>query len=254
MTATTYTVTIVCSSETVTALQAEGSALIGFSAVQGTDFSALPVVWLATNAYSQSTAIVWSASYEAYTSSSQVNAGTLLQVGTTQPVAVGQLCTVSAGGLIEVSNAGTAGYITIANGTSTQFTCGIEQPVNGTYAPVCAYPLYGLNTQTIVPLPEIVLMFTTAPLVAGEMWSDDIAPPAALQRAALDASGPALLIDMSAQITATVNYDVNDGWSWAGDGSWAQTISESMIVPATIQPTPPPTLVAAPRRTQKRRT
>jgi hypothetical protein len=245
MTVTTYTVTIQCTSATVSALQAEGSALIGFSAVQGTDASALPVVWLSTTGYSTTTNIVWSTTYEAYTSSTAIKAGTLIEVGSAQAIVVGQVANVGGGGLITVANGGTAGYVTIANTTNDPYTCGIEQMVNNVFAPLCAYPLYGNNTQTIVPLPQIVLMFTTAPLAVGEAWSDDIPAPQVRLSASLDATGPAFWIDMSGQTTATVSYDVNDGWSAAGAPSWGQTISASLIVPTVIQPTPPPTLFSA---------
>jgi len=244
-TTTSYTVNLTMSTATVQGLLNEGMQLIAFSAVQGTDYSALPVVWSVSATYGNNWSITWSTTYEAYASSSAISSGSMIQIGTSQPIAVGQTLSVQAGPISNTPTIGTPSFITITNTTTNQYSCGIEQSVNtgsgAAFAPICVYPLYGLNTQTIVPLAEIVLLFTTSPLKVGEAWSG--APLPAGPMVALDAtSSTALWITAAGQTSPlSVQYDINTGWSWGG-ANWAETIALSTLVTVLIQTTPWSTL------------
>lgn len=244
-TTTSYTVNLTMSSATVQGLLNEGMQLIAFAAVQGTDFSALPVVWSVSSTYGNDWSITWSTTYMAYASSSAISSGNMIQIATSQPITVGQLMNVQQGPIANSPTTGTPSFITITNTTTSQYSCGIEQSVNSgngaAFAPVCVYPLYGLNTQTIVPLAEIVLLFTTSPLKVGEAWSG--VPLLSGQFLELDAvTGSALWITAGGQTSPlSIQYDINGGWSWGG-ANWAMTIPLSTLVSVLIQPTSPPTL------------
>lgn len=235
---TKYILEITCSPATLEALADQGSALVAFSAVQANDLTALPLVWMITTAFGASTALHWSAHYEAYASSTPIAGGTVIHIGTTQPIAPGQIYQVQAGPVGTVANNGNTGEITIVNQVNDPFTCGIQQFVEGAFAPVCALPLFGLSTQTLVPLPQIVLMFTTVPLSVGEALPGEMTK--ALLDAATGATGSVLSIDMALQNPASVTFDINDGWSWPDTLLGARTIPASQIVSTLIQPASPP--------------
>jgi hypothetical protein len=244
-TTTSYTVNLTMSSATVQALLNQGMQLIAFAAVQGTDLSAMPVVWSVSSTYGNDWSITWTTTYMAYASSSAISSGNMIQIATSQPIAVGQLLNVQQGPVTNSPTTGTPSFITITNTTTTQYSCGVEQSVNSgngaVFAPVCVYPLYGLNTQTIAPLAEIVLLFTTSPLQVGEAWSGAPVTPGPFLE--LDAvTGPALWITAAGQSSPlSVQYDINTGWSWGG-ANWAMTISLSTLATVLIQSTSSPTL------------
>jgi hypothetical protein len=254
MSITTYCVTIEMSNSTVQALLGQGSALVMFSAVQGSDASALPLVWHRKTTFGNRALLQWQTTYQAYASSTPIAPGMVVVIATSQPVDLGQTLTVGEGPTGVVKNGGTAATITVANATRSPFTCGIEQTVAQTSSPVCIYPLFGQNTQTITPLPQIVLLFTTAPVVVGEAFSDTtFAAPASSPTIAPAADASlALSINMGkAPVTSVaVCYDVNNGWSW-GNGSWGATISTSQLVSTLIQPNPPPSPIARPKDLEK---
>jgi hypothetical protein len=225
---TAYTLNIACSGPTVQALVAEGSSLAAFSAVQGSDRSALPLVWLVTTTFGETFAVSWSATYGAYASTTPLTPGRIVQMSTSAPITPGQLFTVQAGPLGSVTGGGATGTIAIANAGTTGWICGIQQIVNGTLAPVCAYPLHGLNRQTILPRPQVLLLFTTAPMRVGEVWLRGLP------------HGSILLLDMTSQTSASVTYEIDTGWSWPDNQLGAKTIPEEQVVSTLIQPSPPP--------------
>jgi hypothetical protein len=237
---TNYSVTVTMTSNTVSGLLGEGMQLVAFAAVQGTDNQALPLVWSVASSYGTTYTLSWTAAYGAYASSTPIAAGTLIQVATSSAISIGETLSVTAGPVGTVSSSGTPGFISISNTTSSQFTCGLEQTLGGVLVPFCVYPLYGNNTQALIPLPTVVMLFTTAPALVGEAYSPAITAPLALHSGlAADATGAAVAINLSSQSTATVAYDINAGWS--SSGQQAQTIPSSQIIPTLIQPTPAPT-------------
>jgi hypothetical protein len=227
---TAYTLNITCPGPTVQALVAQGSSLVAFSAVQGSDSSALPLVWLVTTAFGETFAVSWSATYGAYASTSPLTPGRIVQMSTSAPITPGQRFTVQAGPVGSVTAVGVAGMIEIVNAGTTEWICGTQQIVNGTRAPVCAYPLHGQNMQTILPLPKVVLLFTTARTSVGEVWPGDLP------------HGPILSLDMTSQTSASVTYDIDAGWTWPDTQLGATTIHAGQVVSTLIQPSPPPSL------------
>jgi len=219
-------VTIQCSSPTVAALASNGSALVALSAVQaGND--GVPLVWFSTKQYSNSTQLTWISTYSAYAS--------LNGAITVSPIQLGQRFEVAAGPVGTVENNGIAGAILLHNQTKTQYSCGIWQSAPGGKAnPVCSFPFYGENVQLIVPLAQIVLLFTSLPIVVGEPLPREL-EISLVSRIATGTTGPILSLDLSGQPVVDVQYDVNLGWSWSSVVSGATVIDASEIVPTLIQ-------------------
>jgi len=227
-----YSVNLTMNAKTVQTLLGQGNALVALSAVRGRDLAALPLVWSLTAKYGQSTLLQWKTAYAAYTSTSSIVAGTVVHPANTIAVAPGRIVKVGSGGLLTDGGIGSPGAIEIVNSVADSFTCGVQQSVNDVLAPVCAYPLNGLSTQTIVPLPQVVLVFSTTPLTVGEAF--DAAVPAL-------ALSSILAIDLSSNATAGVQFDVDRGWS-ASSGTIAETITIEALVSKLIQPGSAPRL------------
>jgi hypothetical protein len=188
------------STDTVQALADSNYALYGLRGVASSDAAALPLVWLKSQDYAQSTEISYSDELKAYTSMTALSPGTPVNVGFAIPIADGQLLTVNGpGGSGAVTQDGVAGSVSIVNSTNREFTCGIFEDAT----PVCGMPLYGSGLQLIVPVPKIFLMFATTPMSLGT--------------AIALSTGPGVLIDQTTEADCAVRFDINDGWS--GDGA-----------------------------------
>jgi hypothetical protein len=221
--ATPYSVTITMNQTTVNALSTGGFYLYGFKAVKTTSVGA-PVVWFETAAFGLNTVVSWSENYQAYTSNSQVIAGGQVVATNSYPINLGQTLqiTTPAGTGSVNTQSGTPQAIDIANQTTTQFTCGISQsnPV-GAVTPMCAFTLYGNFTDVIAPIEKVLLMFSTLPINTGTVVEQSYSP--------------ALLIDLTAENSRTVAFDINQGWNWGG-GSWAQAYAANTdLVPLLIE-------------------
>jgi hypothetical protein len=215
-------VIITMSPATVDALFDSGYFLYGFKAVGAWDKAGVPLVWLRTQGYSLSTVVAWQERYEAYTSPS-----TPVQAIASYPIALDQtLCVEHPSGTGTVIQGGAPGAISIENRTATPFACGISQPVNGGFAPLCQLPLYGRDRRTFTPLARVLLLFSAQPR-----------PPGTIARTA---DGPGVLIDFGDVSTREVTFDVNTGWRWGG-GVWAHEVGVGAdIVPLLVVPPPGP--------------
>jgi len=223
MTSMKYQVTIIMNQSTTSALANSHYYLYGFKAVQTSDASVMPLVWLLQRNYSTNTIVTWEEQYQAYTSTSAIAPSKPINVAFSAPIKLGQLLTVQQlAGTGVVNSEGSSAVISILNETNTPFTCGISEAQGGTFAPVCALPLYGSGLQLIAPIPKILLMFSTVPVELGT---------------AIGVSyGPAVLIDLSSAEQRTVSFDINNGWSWGGY-SWAQSVpANSKLVPLLAEP------------------
>lgn len=222
---TPYSVTINMTPQTVTGLLAAGYFLYGFKAVQSTNTAGVPVVWFQTQQYSGTTVISWQEQYQAYTSNSQIIPGGEVVASFAAPVTLGQTLNVEAGGVGAVVQGGPSTAISINNQVSTPFTCGISELQNGSYNPLCAFPLFGNNEDVIAPIEKVFFMFSTQPVNTGTVVEQSYST--------------GLLIDLTAQNQRTVNYDLNTAWNWGGF-SWAQQFPpNSNMVPLLIETSTP---------------
>jgi hypothetical protein len=219
---TAYQVSISMDAQTVEALYDSGYALYAFAAVQCSDQAGAPLVWMKPP-FAETTVVEWPAKYAVYTASP--GAGEPVVPGFSVPVALGQTLTVQPSGIGVVTEDGTAGAVTILNGTASPFRCGISQRGSGGgMAPVCVMPLYGNFSQIIVPLPQILLLFATESLVVGETVS--LAP------------GPGVLVDLGGASQRAVSFDVNEGWDW-GKATWGTPVpAGTPLAPLLVEPSP----------------
>lgn len=168
--------------------------------------------------------------YQAYTSSSGIVPNGQIRVGFSADIDVGQILEVGLGGGGPVVRGGQSTAISILNTTKTQFTCGISAKQNGNFSPFCAFPLYGENLQTIVPVEKVLLLFSTRELIAGTVIGHNFAFVSVLA-----ADGPGILVAVAEDINRDVSYDINQGWSWGGF-SWAQPVAANQdLVPLLIE-------------------
>lgn len=226
-TGSNYQVNITMSGDTVSKLGDNNFNLYGFKVVQASSGGS-PVVWFQTTDFALNTTVKWTESYQAYTSQSQIITNGTIVADASYPAEVGQTLTVSNNmGIGEVSNATGTGAmqagISILNNTSHQFTCGIsQQQPNGTFTPICAFPLFGNNMDLIVPTEQIFLMFSSVPIVTSTVTEQ--------------AYGPGILINVTDPTTRSVSYDINSGWSWDGQADWAQSFPPNQnLVPLLVQ-------------------
>lgn len=215
-------VTISMDAQTVEALYGSGYALYAFAAVQCSDQAGAPLVWMKLP-YAENTVVKWPAQYAAYTAFP--GAGGPVVPGFSIPVAPGQTLTVQPSGIGVVTEEGTAGAVTILNGTTSPFRCGISQPGSGGgMAPVCVMPLYGNFAQIIRPLPRILLLFATGSPAVGETVSL--------------ALGPGVLVDLDGDPERAVSFDLNEGWDW-GKATWGTPVpAETPLAPLLVEPSP----------------
>jgi hypothetical protein len=232
-----YQIQLALSGNTLAALEASGSTLHLFKAVQDTDAAGRPLSWMTIPQLLTSTSITWTEQYQAYIAPLPALASRLPSpAGTSVAVAEGQVATVVQGGFGPVTADGAPGAISIANSSSSPYACGLSVQSNGAFAPICAFPLYGGNTQVITPLLKVALMFSTAAMPPGNVLAPRPKSPTGSGVRTEEASfSHALLVDLQDAPggSRSVAYDINGGWSW-GNETWASMVTD--LVSALIQP------------------
>lgn len=196
-----YQINIQMTDATINGLQQDGFNLYGFKAVQGPP-SGRPLVWFATNLFSEKTVVQWTESYQAYTSNvGQLAPQTVVTASASYDVELGQMLNVTnPQGTGAVSQGPDTQAIAIYNQTATPFTCGISQKQgNGSYSPLCAFPLPGQDEDLIVPIELVFLMFSTHPVNTGTVIEQSYSP--------------GVLVDLTGSTQQTVIYDLNQGWT-----------------------------------------
>jgi hypothetical protein len=226
MAGTEHPITLHMDTKTVTALADSGSALYGFVAVRASDAAARPLVWLRSQAYSAITRVTWSPGWQAYTSTGAAAAGQPVRPGFSAPIAPGQVLRVSgAGGTGAVLPSPFASETAVLNERAQPYLCGLSQRAgdgDDAFAPVCMLPLYGGGLQIIVPLPTVLLMFSTVAAEPGTV--------------AEVATGPGVLLELEGAPGRAVRFDVDAGWAWSG-GTWARAVPAAAdLVALLVQP------------------
>lgn len=216
-------ITIQMERPTLAALNASGYSLLAFTAVQVSDTAAQPLVWLRTQQYMENTEVAYGTGFEAFTTEFP-GQGNPVVPGFSTAIQAGETLWVNTSfGAGEVKEEGEADAVTIANQTSTPLGCGICQPVNGAFAPVCLLPLHGNNGQVIVPGAAILLLFSTAPAAEGTPVET--------------ASGPGVLLNVGVQPQPQVSYDIDRGWDW-GEAAWGQAVPFGTPLGPLLTPVP----------------
>lgn len=215
-------VTISMDAQTVQALYHSQYGLYAFAAVQCSDQAGAPLVWMKLP-YLENTVVEWPAKYAVYTAFP--GAGGPVVPGFSIAVALGQTLTVQPSGIGVVTEEGTPGAVTILNGSTSQFRCGMSQPGSGGgMAPVCVMPLYGNFAQVIKPLPSILLLFAAQSPAVGEIASL--------------AAGPGVLVHLDGASQRAVSFEVNEGWDW-GKATWGTPVpAGTPLASLLVEPSP----------------
>jgi hypothetical protein len=205
-----YSVSIDMEQATVDALTTNKYNLYGFKAVKAAG-SGQPTVWFKTTDFSLGTDVSWEELYQAYTSKSQIIPNGQIKASANYDIDLDQTLNVQSStgtGSVDTST-GVDGAISINNQTTTQFTCGIsQQQADGTFTPLCAFPLFGNNMDVMGPIEKVFLMFSTTPANTGTV--------------VFQAYSQGILIDLTGVGDRTVSFDINQGWSWEGSAPWAK--------------------------------
>ncbi|NLS21016.1 hypothetical protein HGP16_31440 [Rhizobium sp. P40RR-XXII] len=206
---------------TVEALIDGGYFLCGMFAAQMTNDAARPTIAFATQSITPNMLIEWMPAIAAYTSNDPMESGRLIKPGYETAITEGQTFFVTTGGVGDVKGEGPLSKIAIANTTSTPFTVGFARSVSASEAsvPIFAVPLYGNQINVAVPLPKILLLFTTAEFKPGTLV--DRLTIKFLPTASYSSS---LLVTADQIQMRELSYDIDGGWSW-GLYSWAQLVS-----------------------------
>jgi hypothetical protein len=203
--ATTYQVTITMDDDTVRALEHEGYSLFGFKAVAGGKLGK-PVVWFATQTYSQKTPISWQEQYAAYISlQTDIQNGVVIEANNTVSIDLGQTFTVdTTKGTGTFSKEGVKGSISIGNAIATKFTCGVSQPssADSTPTPTCVFPLHGNAGDVLTPIEKVLLLFATEATSTGTVIEQ--------------AFSAGILIDLTGapDNKREVSYKIDVGWEY----------------------------------------
>jgi hypothetical protein len=197
---TTYGITISMDQNTVDSLSGAGYCLFAFKAVQGPTIG-VPLVWLETSNYAMSTPVSWQELYQAYSSTSPILNGAMIEASYSYAVDLGDRFTItssSGAGSVTTDGSSPTG-VDIYNMTTTQFACGIsQQNSSGTCNPVSAFLLYGQMQDTLAPVEQVMLMFSIAPVNTGGVM--------------IKSDSQCVMIDLSTQSSRTVIYKINFGW------------------------------------------
>lgn len=210
-----YSIIVAVDNATLQALKESNYYLYSFKAVQSTDRASMPLVWSRTENYDEYTKVDWSDEYQAYLAFKTNVVG----VNVSTPISLGQIWTINqSDGQGEITEFKDPQVIAILNATHTQFTCGIAE----SQKPICALLLYGGNLQLFIPLPKILLMFSTISVDQGSAMETSY--------------GPGVLIDLGSGINhCSVSFDINNGWSW-DKSTQAQSIpANSNLTPLLIE-------------------
>ena len=197
-------------------------SLFSFKAVQG-PYNGVPLVWQKTLDYGLTTQIVWNDTYQAYSSFSSIQNTQTININNSYAIATGDRFTItSTKGTGSVTSDGSSpDGIDIYNKTTTQFTCGISQTQSSVACPTCAFTLYGQMQDTITPLEKVMLMFSIAPVNAGDVMEIS--------------DSQCILIDLSADSTREVTYQINFGWDTGSQTGMTIYPPNTALAPLLIQ-------------------
>jgi hypothetical protein len=215
-----YVIDIELSPETIDALAQGGYALYALKAVKTTSSGGAPLLWYSTTNFTSVMQVIWEDQYAAFASTSQIIANGEVVAAASVDVDLGQTAYVAQTGGMTLGAEGVTGAISVLNQANREWTTGLLQPVAGQLSPVCALPLYGDMASVITPVEQVLLMFSTNTSNTGTVlyksWS----------------SG--LLVDLTAQSTGTVQFDVNMGWNPSGTSAKMVPPNQD-LVPLLVQ-------------------
>lgn len=214
-----YEINIQLSPQTIRVLSQSGFALWAFKGVRAQAAGGAPVLWYSTTQFNAVMQVDWEQQYQAFLSNSQIIPNGRIDVAGTANLDLGQTANITPSGQMTVTAGGPGNAMAILNQTSQQWTVGLSQTIAGQAAPTCALPLHGQNLIQIAPVERVLLMFVSNQANAGTV--------------VLKAPSGSLLVDLTAQTSRTVGYDINDGWTWGG-ANWANAFPPMTALPPLL--------------------
>ncbi len=220
-----YQVIIKISAADVNDLKDYGFRLYGFRAVQA-QTKASPLVWFRTATFSTSTTVKWKRTFYAYTSTSELIPNGHVEASFEADITFNQTLVVNKpGNTGDVVHEGTPNAIRISNKLEAAFVGGIAERVGeGEYRPLCASKVFGGHIQAIAPIEKVLFMFIQDQIETGTVITRAISP--------------GVLIDLTAASQRQVTYDLNKGWSWQNNESWARRIEANADLAPLLIDTP----------------
>lgn len=198
---------------TLAALKDLGYALYALKGFQTSNAQGKALVWGETTAFADTTTFVSTAEYQAYvTTSAEAGGGSVVTLGATADVSLGDIATFSVANGLTVTPGGYPAGVTIVNSTTTPYTAGLSarsMDAGGDFSPVASVPLYGLSEDIVAPVDKFLVTFSTAGAHVGAPFPHSVTQ--------------SLLIDMTGQTLLEGAFDINTGWSF-GDAAWGKTI------------------------------
>lgn len=211
---------IMMSPRTVQALRAGGYSFYAFKAMQTNLVGPSPLVWYGTRNLTTTTTVAWQETYQAFISQSPIHPGGMITPQATLDVHLGLAISIASDGGLSISGGGTAGGIDIFNDMPETWNVGLSQVIGEGLGPMFVLPVYPEQMQTVTPVERVLLLITQESMQPGEVMDQ--------------AGGPGLLLDFTGgEARQTVEYDLNQGWSWGG-GTSGQPVAPGSNIQALL--------------------
>lgn len=218
------------SPETLDALKAQNSALYVFQAVRyGPQLNlsrtmagygnGYPLVWYRSTAYMANTVIKWDDSPNAYISLTRPGDIGPVEVGDSQPVALGQITEAGDGRLLPPTLNGNPGVVSIISAASGPLSCGLATRSATTVAPFCIFPLNPGAMDMMAPGQQVLVTFAVDQMKEGMQITKTY--------------GDGLLIDFNNEASRSVGFDINSRWN-GGGSAWCRTISANADISSLL--------------------
>ncbi|WP_426040815.1 hypothetical protein [Brevundimonas sp. TWP2-3-4b1] len=180
-----------------------------------------PRVWFTDLNFLNTTRVKWTEQYQAYISTDQIISNGVIDASANVDINLGQTANVDEDQNLTPVSEGTPLAISIFNQSSMPLTAGISQMNNGSANPMCAIPLHGNMLDVVVPIEKVLLTFASNTVNTGTVI--------------YKAYASGLLIDLTADNTRAVSFDINKGWAWDG-GTWGVPVkANESLVPLLIE-------------------
>lgn len=219
----TYSIQILLDDATLTKLAQQKLSLNAFKGVRTNSGGGASTVWLSTNNFAETVTISWAEQYGGYVENQQFSTGLTVVANDVKQMDLGDILSVDSTGVPSVSTGGASGDITVLNKGNKPWTGGMGQMVQGSLSPLCAFPLNGNFSITMMPYEQVLLVFESGQTDTGSVVEETTSSTIIITLTGADVNNP-----------KQVSFDINNGWS-ANNAAWAEisdngyTIADKLI-------------------------
>jgi hypothetical protein len=154
--------------------------------------------------------ISWQEQYGGYVDNQQFGPGVTVLAKDIKPMDLGDILSVDNTGVPSVNTGGASGDITVLNKGDKPWTGGMGQMVEGNLSPLCAFPLNGNFSNTMMPYEKVLLVFESGQTDTGSVVEETTSSTIIITLTGADVGVP-----------KQVSFDINTGWD-ADNAGWAQ--------------------------------